>query len=346
MKAVVYKGPGIAEYEEVKEEELKSQEVKIQIDACGICGSDVQGYMGRTGRRIPPMIMGHEFCGTIVETGSAVNTKWLRKRVAIYPVDFCGHCEMCKKGLVHLCLNKRAFGVLDVNGAFAEKINVPIKCCFPINDNIPDEIGALMEPLAVAYRGVCHAGDIKGKTVVIIGAGTIGLLALACCKLKEAGRIIVSDLSDSRLKTAAQMGADTVINPKQVNFEDVVFEETNGKMADIAIEAVGTDATVGQALSSLKLGGTAVWIGNNKPQISVHMQMIVTRELKIYGSFLYGYQEFKEMVLALNEGRFQVEPLISKIIGLDEVPQYLDILAHTPGDLIKVIVSGRRKSAL
>lgn len=346
MKAVVYKGPGIAEYENVKEEELQAQEVKIRIDACGICGSDVQGYLGITGRRIPPMIMGHEFCGTIIEKGSEVEDKWVGRRVAVYPVDFCGHCEMCKKGLMHLCLNKKAFGVLDVNGAFAEKINVPVKCCFSLKDDIPSEIGALIEPLAVAYRGVCHAKDIKGKTVVIIGAGTIGLLAIACCKLKGAGRVIVSDLSSFRLKTASQMGADVVINPKQVDFEKAILKETDGKLADIAIEAVGIEATVEQALSSLKLGGIAIWIGNNKPQIPVHMQAVVTRELKIYGSFLYGYEEFKEMVSALNEGKLQVEPLISKIIGLTEVPRYLDKLAHAPGDLIKVIVSGGRKTML
>lgn len=346
MKAVVYKGPGIVEYEEIKEEELIPQEVKISVDACGICGSDVQGYLGITGRRIPPMVMGHEFCGTIIELGKDVEEYWLGKRVAVYPVDFCGHCEMCEKGMVHLCMNKRAFGVLDVNGAFAETINVPVKCCFPIADSVSDEIGSLAEPLAVAYRGVNRIKDIKGKTVVIIGAGTIGLLTLACCRIKGAGKIIVSDLSDNRLETASQMGADVVINPKTEGFTEAIQKETNGKLADISIEAVGAEATVDQALSSLKLGGTAIWIGNNKPQISVCMQKVVTRELKIYGSFLYGYEEFKEVVSMLNEGKLQVKPLISKRISLCEVPEYLDKLVHTPGNLIKVVVAGGRDAVL
>ena len=194
MKAVIYREPGRVEYGEIPEKELRAGEVKLAVDACGICGSDVQGYLGRTGRRIPPMVMGHEFCGTVVETGEGVPKEWKGKRVAVYPVDFCGYCDMCQKGDVHLCLNKRAFGVLDVDGALAERINVPVKCCFPLADGVSDGAGALLEPLAVAYRGISHAGNLEGKTAVIIGAGTIGLLALSCCKLKKCGKVIVSDL--------------------------------------------------------------------------------------------------------------------------------------------------------
>lgn len=198
-----------------------------------------------------------------------------------------------------------------------------------------------MEPLAVAYRGVCHAGELEGKNVLIIGAGTIGLLALACCKRKGCRKIIVSDLSGGRLEVARQMGADAVINPGEEDFVKRLREETDGALADVSIEAVGIDATVAQAMSSLRLGGTAVWIGNNKPQISVHMQQIVTRELRIQGSFLYGYREFGEATAMLNEGKIKVESLISQMISLEEVPAYLDKLAHAPGDLIKVVVMGK-----
>ncbi len=340
MKAIVYKEPNVLTYEEVPEVMPKANELKLCVKACGICGSDVHGYLGITGRRLPPMIMGHEFAGEIVETGENVKERRRGERVAVYPVDFCGKCEMCKKGDVHLCLDKRAFGVLDVDGAFAEYICVPEKCCFPINDEIPYGIGSLVEPLAVAYRGVAHAKELKGKTVLLVGTGTIGLLALACVKMKQAAKIIVSDLSDSRLRIAREMGADITINPGEEDFKARILEETDGLGVDVAIEAVGAAATVQQAMSALKFAGTAIWIGNNKPMIEINMQEIVTRELVVHGSFLYGYEEFKTVVELLNGDKINVAPLISAEISLEEAPGYFEQLAHAPGNLIKVVVVG------
>lgn len=338
MKAMVYKGPEILSVENINDVPLKEHEVKIRVKACGICGSDVHGYLGKTGRRIPPMVMGHEFCGEVVELGSKVRNLKKGDRVTVYPVDFCGECEMCKKGAVHLCLNKRAYGVLDVDGAFAEYINVPEKCCFTIADTVSYVTASLMEPLAVAYRGIQNAGNLKGKTVLLVGAGTIGLLALACVKQKNVKKIIMSDLSDHRLDTALKMGADVVINPGKADFKQRILENTEGKGVDVAVEAVGAEATVRQAMSALRLSGTAVWIGNNQKIINIDMQEVVTHELSVHGSFLYGYDEFRNVVELLNQGKMYVEPLISKTITLDETPEYFDILAHMPGDLIKVIV--------
>ncbi len=314
MKGIVYEGPNILGLKEVGDVSPGPGEVKLRVRACGICGSDVHGYLGITGRRLPPMIMGHEFAGEVAELGQGVDQWKKGDRVAVYPVDFCGRCEMCRKGDVHLCLNKRAFGVLDVDGAFAEYICVPAKCCFRVADQIPYSIGTLMEPLAVSYRGVEHAGDLTGRTVLIVGAGTIGLLALACVKMKGAAKIILSDLSDYRLGIAREMGAD------------------------VAIEAVGAAPTVQQAMAALRFGGRAIWIGNNKPFVDVDMQEIVTRELSIQGSFLYGYEEFKTVVGLVNQGRIHVAPLISREVSMEETPAYFEKLAKDPGSLIKVVM--------
>lgn len=338
MKALVYDGPNTLDLREVPDVSPKAGEVKLKIRACGICGSDVHGYLGLTGRRIAPMVMGHEFAGEIVELGSQVEGLQVGARVAAYPVDFCGECPMCKAGDVHLCLNKRAYGVLDVDGAFAQYLCVPAKCCFPLADSISWAEGSLMEPLAVSYRGVNRAGDLAGKTVVVVGAGTIGLLALACVKLKGAKKILMSDLSDHRLEVARSMGADITVNPQQEDFREVVLSHTDGQGADVSIEAVGVTPTVQQAMSALRFGGTAVWIGNNRPTVEVHMQELVTRELKVFGSFLYGFEEFRTVVELLNQGKLHVKPLISREIPLEEAPALFHTLAHDPGDLIKVVV--------
>lgn len=338
MKGIVYKGPNILSYQDVPDVSPKAGEVKLRVKACGICGSDVHGYLGLTGRRLEPMMMGHEFAGEVVELGNDVTERKVGDRVAVYPVDFCGSCEMCAKGDVHLCLNKRAFGVLDVDGAFAEYICVPAKCCFAVDQTVSWAVGSLMEPLAVSYRGVGHAGDLTGKNVLLVGCGTIGLLALACVKMRNPNKIFVSDLSDSRLQVAKSMGADVVINPGKENLKEVILANTGKKGADVAIEAVGATPTVQQAMASLAFGGTAVWIGNNKPMVELNMQEIVTRELTVHGSFLYGYNEFKTVVDLLNQGKLNVAPLISKEISLADAPSYFDKLAHDPGDLIKVVV--------
>lgn len=341
MKAIVYEGPEQLEYKDVPEVKPAAGEVKIRVKACGICGSDVHGYLGLTGRRLEPMIMGHEFAGEIVETGEGVIKSLPGDRVAAYPVDFCGECKMCREGNVHLCMNKKAYGVLDVDGAFAEYICVPEKCCFPLQEVISYAVGSLMEPLAVAYRGVSHAGDLEGKNVLLVGTGTIGLLALACVKMKNPAKILVSDLSDSRLELAKKMGADILINPGREEFKKKVLEETDGLGVDVAIEAVGAAPTVQQAMSALAFGGKAIWIGNNKPMIEINMQEIVTRELSVFGSFLYGYGEFKEVVELLNSGSLNVKPLISREIRLEQVPEYFEKLAHQPGELIKVVMTDK-----
>lgn len=339
MKALVYHGPNILKYEDIADVSPKAGEVKIRVKSCGICGSDVHGYLGLTGRRIPPMVMGHEFSGEIIEVGEGVDTLKVGDRVAPYPVEFCEACEMCERGDFHLCKNKKQFGVLTVDGAFAEYICVPAKVCFKLTANTSFDAASLMEPLAVSYRAVCHAGDIAGKTVLVVGAGTIGLLTLACVRMKGAGKIIVSDLSDYRLGVAKEMGADYVINPKNENLDDTIAALTDSKGVDLSFEAVGASPTVQQAVAALKFGGTAIWIGNNKPMIEINMQHIVTRELKIFGTFLYGLNEFKTVVDLVNEGKMNIEPLISVRAPLSKAADYFYTLAHDPGELIKVIIN-------
>ena len=338
MKAIVYEGANKLTYKDVPDVSPEKGEVKLRIKACGICGSDVAGYQGLTGRRIEPMIMGHEFCGEVTECAEGVESLRKGDLVAVYPVNFCGECEMCKKGDVHLCLNKRSYGVLAENGAFAEYLCVPEKCCFPVAPGVSPVIGSLMEPLAVAYRGVGHLGDLKDKTVFLAGTGTIGLLAMVCAKIKGAGKIFVSDMDDDRLKVAKELGADVVINPTREDPKEVVFKHTSDMGVDCGIEAVGIAPTVQQVMSVLRLGGKAVWIGNNRKMIEMNMQEVVTRELTIYGSFLYGYQEFKEVVGLLNDGLLNVAPLISKEVRLDEAITYFEKLKNHEDNLITVVV--------
>lgn len=339
VKALVYHGPEELRWQDVKDVRPGADDVLIKVKAVGICGSDVHGYLGITGRRTPPMVMGHEFSGLVVAVGANVTGVKVGDRAAPYPVAYCGECEYCRAGSVHICLNKKAYGVLDCNGAMAEYLVVPAKLIFKLADTVPYPVGSMIEPLAVAYRGVNSGGDIAGKNVLIVGAGTIGLLALSIVKMRKPARVFVTDLSDNRLRVAQQMGADLVLNPAAADIAAAIMAATEGRGVDIAFEAVGATPTVQQAMSSLKIGGEAVWIGNSAKMININMQEIVTRELKVAGTFLYTLMEFGAVVELLNGGTLNVAPMISATVPLAEGVDWIRRLAKDPGPLIKVILT-------
>lgn len=340
MQALVYYGPEDLRLAEVADPRPTRGEALIRVKACGICGSDVHGYLGLTGRRIPPMVMGHEFAGQVVEVGDGVTGIAAGDRVSAYPVMFCGACAQCRQGNVHLCLNKKALGVLDCSGAMAEYVSVPAKILFKLADHVSYEIGSLMEPLAVACRAVNHAGDLAGKTVVVVGGGTIGLLVTVLVKAKNPAKVIVSDLSDARLDVATQMGADRVVNPSRDKVDEVARIETNGVGADVAFEAVGATPTVQQTMACLRTGGTGVWVGNSAKMVDVNMQEIVTRELKVFGSFLYSFEEFGAVAGLLNAGKIDLAPIISlRAPMMEKGVELFARLAKNPGSLLKVILN-------
>jgi L-iditol 2-dehydrogenase len=221
----------------------------------------------------------------------------------------------------------------------AEYVSLPAKLLFKLAGNVSYDVGSMMEPLAVAYRAVNHAGDLTGKTVLIVGSGTIGLLVIAIVKMRNPAKIFISDLSDIRLGVARQMGADCVINPATSDIAALVRNETRGGGVDVAFEAVGAAPTVQQAMACLRVGGTAVWIGNSAKIINLNMQEIVTRELRVLGTFLYSFKEFGDVAELLNGGKLNVEPMISLKAPMEKGAELFAKLAKDPGPLIKVILN-------
>ena len=342
MNALVYHGPNTMRYEQVPTPEPKAHEVRLRIRAVGICGSDLHGYLGLTGRRTPPMVMGHEFTGEVEKLGEGVSGLRVGDRVSCYPVDFCGACPKCLSNQQHLCESRRQFGVLSENGAMADYLCVPEKTCFVLADDVSFEVGTLMEPLAVSYRAVKQAGNLKDKNVLVAGAGTIGLLALACVIAQGPASVTVTDLSGTRLNVAREMGATHVIDPANTDFAKQVEAITQGKGMDVAIEAVGASATVGQTIDALQVGGTAIWIGNNQPQVQVTMQKVVTRELRIYGSFLYSLVEFMTVMKLVNEHKLRVAPLINRVEPLENGAAVFEELSRNVGNTIKCVLRQER----
>jgi threonine dehydrogenase-like Zn-dependent dehydrogenase len=190
------------------------------------------------------MIMGHEFCGTVVEVGSEVDGVRPGDRVAVEPMVFCGRCASCREGHPNLCHERRFFGVMDCNGSMAEYLNVPARLLFRMPAGMAPEIGAMVEPSAVALHATGRAGRIEGSTVLVVGAGPIGLLLVGMVKARRPRLLLVSDLSDQRLELARRMGADVTIQAGREEVVRVVGEHTGGRGADVSFEAVGAAASV------------------------------------------------------------------------------------------------------
>ena len=337
MKGLVYHGDEVLKWEDVQDVTPMNNEVKIKVKAAGICGSDVHGYQGITGRRIPPMIMGHEFSGVIDEVGSDVETLEPGDRVTAYPMDFCGTCQSCRSGKMQFCPDKKQFGVLTVNGAFAEYLCVPEKVCYKLHDDISYNAGSMVEPLAVGFRGVEHAGEIEGQTILVVGSGTIGLMITACAKVKNPAKIIVSDLSDTRLSVARNMGADVTINASEVDVREAIMANTGGRGVDVSFEAVGITLACVQSLENLRSGGKAIWLGQGMKTVEIGMLDIVTRELTVSGSFTYGLEDFKSAVAMLNSGSIDPEPIISEVVPMGQGALWFEKLKR-PEELVKVIL--------
>lgn len=337
MKALVYEGPWQMPVREIPAPEPGPGEVIVSVKATGICGSDVHGFTGATGRRIPPMVMGHEFSGVISALGPGVTGHRVGDRVVVQPIITCGRCVNCLAGLPNICLNRRGLGMMTTNGSNAEAVAVPQQLLYDLPDEVPWEQAALVEPLSVAMHAANMSPIRLMDTVVILGAGTIGLLTLLACRLKGAGAVIVSDLSPHRLEVARRLGADAAVNPAQEDLAAVVRQYAGEAGAAVVIEAVGITATARQSLELVRPGGHVTWIGNAAPTIEIGMQQVVTREITVRGVYAFNV-EFGRAIEALRARRVDVTPIIEQVAPLEAGPQIFHDLAKGTLDAVKVVL--------
>jgi len=341
MKALTLTARNEFDYGDVPGPELGDSEVLISVKACGICGSDIHGMDGSSGRRIPPVIMGHEAAGEISQVGSSVKNWKIGDRVTFDSTVYCGKCEACRSGHPNLCPERNVLGVscdeYRRNGAFAEFVKVPqhILCMLP--DDLPFEQAAFAEPVSIALHGVSRVPLHQGDSAVVVGAGLIGLLVIQALKAKGAGTVIAVDLEEKRLELAGELGADAALLssdevPAQVR--DLVGNEDG---ADIAVEVVGFGPTINLAVHSVKKGGNIACIGNLKAEVPFPLQALVTRELSVFGSCACA-GEYDEAIQSIASGAIQVEPLISAVADLKDGAEWFQRLYKNVDGLLKVIL--------
>jgi len=342
MKALVLEEYKKLVINDVPEPAIASGEVLIQVHSCGICGSDVHGYDGSSGRRIPPVIMGHEASGTIAKLGADVTGFAEGDRVTFDSMISCGRCRFCRGGTPNLCDDRMVLGVscedYRRNGAFAEYVNVPAHIVFKVPEVLPFNEAAMVEPVSVAVHAVNLTPVGLADTALVVGAGMIGLLTVQALRAAGCGTIIATDLADDRLEAAKKMGADVTLNPKSTDVVETAKELTNGAGVDIAMEAVGAEVTVATAIDSVRKGGSITLIGNIAPTINFGVQSVVTREIAVRGSCASS-NDYPACLDLMGRGVIRTTDLISATTPLEDGPVMFDRLyGHEPG-LTKVILN-------
>jgi len=316
-------------------------EVLIRVGACGICGSDVHGYDGSSGRRIPPIVMGHEAAGRIAAVGAGVTGLVEGDRVTFDSTIYCGACGYCKRGEVNLCDHRQVLGVscgdYSRAGAFAEFVAVPARVVYKLPESISFAEAAMLEAVAVAIHGVSLAKISAESTALVVGAGTIGVLTLQALRAAGCKRVLVSDVDETRLKMAKELGAaDVLLADKDVVAQ--ILQRTGGVGVDVAIEAVGRNETVNSAIASVRKGGTVVLVGNISPEVTLPLQKVVTRQIRLHGSCASA-GEYPEAIALMASGAIRVKPLISAIAPLAEGPAWFERLYAREPNLLKVVLT-------
>jgi L-iditol 2-dehydrogenase len=342
MKALVLSQYKHLELAEVPKPQPGPGELLIRVKACGICGSDVHGYDGSTGRRLPPIVMGHEAAGVVEEVGEGVESFQAGDRVTFDSTVYCGQCFFCRRGEINLCDRREVIGVSTPAfrrmGAFAEYVVVPARIAYALPDGLPFAHAAMIEAVSVAVHAVSLTHIPLDSRVVIVGAGMIGLLTLQAAKLAGAGHVTVMDVDQTRLDLAMSLGATSVIRSADAATAiEAVRMETMGYGADVAFECVGTTTTVGLAIESVRKGGSVTLVGNVAPKVEFGLQSVVTRQIRVQGSCASS-GEYPACIAMMARGAIDVAPLISACAPLDEGADWFERLyAREPG-LLKVVL--------
>jgi L-iditol 2-dehydrogenase len=341
MKALVLKEYKKLVYEDIPQPQINKDEVLIRVKACSICGSDVHGLDGSTGRRIPPVVMGHEAAGIIEETGADVKGFNTGDRVTFDSTIYCGKCHYCRSGRVNLCDNRRVLGVscedYRQNGAFAEYVAVPQHILYRLPEDVSFEKAAMVEPLSIALHAVNITQISLNDTAVVVGSGMIGLLVIQVLKSAGCGRVIAVDVDRNKLDLALKLGADVGLKSDEADVTREVLKLTGNRGADIAIEAVGISAALKTALFSLRKGGALTLIGNLSPSVELPLQTVVTKEITIKGSCASS-GEYDTCLQLISRKAVNVDALISKTAPLSEGAQWFERLYNREAGLMKVIL--------
>lgn len=342
MKALVLEDYMRLEVRDIPQPAIRApNDVLIRIQATAICGSDVHGIDGSTGRRRPPLVMGHEAAGVVAACGSGVTHFVPGNRVTFDSTIWCGECYFCRRGEVNLCDNRRVLGVsceeYKQDGTFAEYVVVPERILYHLPDSVSFEEAALTEPISVAMHAFHLTNMQPGERTAVVGTGLIGLLLIQIIRAYSPHLIIAFDTDPDRRTAALQAGADIALDPADPLSASMVFKATDGRGVDRAFEAVGASPSIATAISATRKGGSVTLIGNISSKVEIPLQSVVTREISLLGSCAIS-GEYPASLELIAERKINPHSVISAVAPLEEGPLWFDRLYKREKGLLKVVL--------
>ncbi|MFH0963235.1 MAG: alcohol dehydrogenase catalytic domain-containing protein [Planctomycetota bacterium] len=336
MKALVYRAPGVVEVGEVARPEPAAGEALVRVHASGICGTDLAIGAGKHPRAKPPLVMGHETAGEVVEVRAGGREAGVRvgDKVTIYPLFSCGSCWACRHGAAHVCRTLRLVGI-DRDGTFAEYVAVPTDLLLRLPAKMSYVVGALVEPLAVGMHAAAMGGVEKGELALVIGAGPIGLVTALAAREAGAGRVIVTDVNAFRLGLAKRLGFETM-DASSERIAQRVAEETGGEGADIVLEAAGSETSAREMTEAVRSRGRIVMVSVHKDIHGVDLRAINFKELTMVGARVYAREDYQRAI-ELAEG-IGVEELVTHKVGLSDAARGFEIMRKGEGSCKVLIV--------
>jgi (R,R)-butanediol dehydrogenase/meso-butanediol dehydrogenase/diacetyl reductase len=352
MKAARFYARNDIRIENIPEPDVGPRGVKVEIEWCGICGTDLHEFHdgpvfcptpdepnSMTGETAP-VVLGHEFVGVVVEVGADVTRARVGERVAVEPRLVCGECEACRAGFHNACTFATTIGLGGGGGGLAEYITVDEDLAFRIGD-LPSDTAALIEPLAVAYHASGRSGVKPGDSALVFGAGPIGLLITRMLKALGASKVILVEPSSTRRARGTEVGADALVDPTQQDVQAVVAQVTGGAGVDVAFECAGVDPALQGCVDAIKARGTIVNVAIRSQPVTVDILPLILKEAHLVGTICYA-NDFPPVIELLQNGKLDVSSLITKRIRLDDlVAEGIETLLHDNESHVKILVSPR-----
>jgi L-iditol 2-dehydrogenase len=337
MKAAICKKPFEISIEEVPTPTPGPDELLIQVKASAICGSDINAYEGKHPLIRLPLILGHEFSGVIVKKGEEVNGFQEGDRVVVEPSFVCGRCFFCQRVEYYLCENLKQLGH-QLQGSFAEYTLSKAKFTYRLPDSIAFEKAALIQPLAISIHAADRARIRNGQNVILLGMGPIGLLLLQVIK-KRGARVLVSDLVDFKLDKATSLGADRICHGSDPLIHEKVMDWTQGRGADIVIDAAGTSATIRQSFSFVRRGGTILLLGiTGHEKEEVPLERATLDELNVLGTVRYGVEDFPRAIEMIQQEAVDLDSIITRRFGMTALPDVFRETVQSPERMLRSVM--------
>ena len=338
MKQAIMRVPGKIEFREIDKPVPQENEVLIEMKRIGVCGSDIHVWHGQHPYTSYPIVQGHEVSGVIAEVGSQVEGLSVGDRVTLMPQITCGECYMCLHGMYHICESLKVLG-FQTDGTAQDFFAIDAEKVLRFPADVPLDQGAMIEPASVAVHAVSRGGDVQGKKVLVLGAGTIGNLVAQVAKGFGASAVMITDLQDYRLQKAKECGVDFAINPLEEDLEQAILRDFGPERADLILECVGVEDTITQAVQYARKGTTIVVVGVFGEKPRVDLGLVQDRELSIVGTLMYQQVDYERAIQLLVDGKLTLEPMVTHHFPFERYVDAYRTIEEAKGNIMKVMIT-------